>query len=140
MKNSPKTITITLDLYFKGLSMRSIADHINQIQGYRLSHLTVYRWTQRYGRLIAQYTSRIRPKVSQKWHVDEMKVKFGGNWKWLWNVMDKDTRYLLASNITENREVENAREVFALAKEVAERSKNRERSDFRWSSGVQASV
>ena len=33
--------------------------------------------------------------------------------------MDKDTRYLLASNITEKREVDDAREVFALAKEVA---------------------
>ena len=33
-------------------------------------------------------------------------------------VMDKDTRYLLASNITEKREIEDARQVFALAKEI----------------------
>jgi len=33
--------------------------------------------------------------------------------------MDKDTRYLLASNITEKREVEDARQIFALAKQVA---------------------
>ena len=33
MKNSPKTITLTLDLYFKGVSLRKIADHLNPIRG-----------------------------------------------------------------------------------------------------------
>jgi len=37
--------------------------------------------------------------------------------------MDKDTRYLLASNITEKRETQDARRVFALAKEVAKGQK-----------------
>jgi transposase-like protein len=37
--------------------------------------------------------------------------------------MDKDTRYLLASNITEKREVDDARVVFQLAKEVAKGQK-----------------
>src|SRR5208283_1663419 len=32
MKNSPKTITLTLDLYFKGVSQRKIADHLKQFE------------------------------------------------------------------------------------------------------------
>lgn len=37
--------------------------------------------------------------------------------------MDKETRNLLASNITERREVEDAKQVFALAKEIAKGQK-----------------
>lgn len=71
----------------------------------------------------------MKPEIGAQWHVDEMKVKFKGSWKWLWNVMDKDTRYLLASNITEKREVGDAREVFALAKAVADKKPERIVSD-----------
>jgi transposase-like protein len=100
LKYTAGIVTTALDLYFKGLSLRSIADHINQIQGYRLSYLTVYRWTQKYGRLIAQYTNRLEPKVSQKWHVDEMKVNVNGQSHNLWNLMDSKTRYLIATQVT----------------------------------------
>jgi len=110
---------MTLDLYYKGMSVRSIKDHLNQIFGVKLNHQTVLNWINKYEEKIGNYVKTLKPELSGQWHVDEMKVKFGGNWKWLWNVIDKDTRYLLASNITEKREVEDAREVFALAKEVA---------------------
>jgi len=53
------------------------------------------------------------------WHTDEMTVKVKKKWKWLWNVMDKETRFLLASAISEKREIQDARRVFALAKEMA---------------------
>ena len=116
MRFDPQVITMTLDLYYKGMSVRSIKDHLNQIFGVKLNHQTVLNWINKYEVLIGDYVKTLKPELSGQWHVDEMKVKFGGNWKWLWNVMDKDTRYLLASNITEKREIEDAREVFALAK------------------------
>jgi len=116
----PQVVTMTLDLYYKGVSLRGIQDHLNQIFGVQLnSHATILNWIRKYEKLISDYVKTMKPALGGQWHVDEMKVKFGGNWKWLWNVMDKDTRYLLASNITEKREVEDARQVFALAKEIA---------------------
>lgn len=117
---NPQVVTMTLDLYYKGVSLRGIQDHLNQIFNVQLnSHATILNWIKKYEKLIGEYVKTLKPELSGQWHVDEMKVKFGGNWKWLWNVMDKDTRYILASNITEKREVNDARQVFALAKEMA---------------------
>jgi transposase-like protein len=121
---NPQVVTMTLDLYYKGVSLRGIQDHLNQIFNVRLnSHATILNWIRKYEKLIGDYVKTLKPELGGQWNVDEMKVKFSGNWKWLWNVMDSETRYLLASNITDKREVEDAREVFALAKEVAKGQK-----------------
>jgi transposase-like protein len=42
-----------------------------------------------------------------------------GNYSWLWNLMDRETRFLIASEVTKHRYVEDAREVLQEAKEVA---------------------
>jgi transposase-like protein len=43
--------------------------------------------------------------------------KVGGEWKWLWNIMDDETRYLLASQISSEREIKDPRRLFQEAKE-----------------------
>ena len=40
------------------------------------------------------------PMVGDPWHVDEMAIVVKGKKEWLWNVMDDDTRFLLASKIS----------------------------------------
>ena len=40
----PDTITLVLDLYFKGLSLRKIVDHLKQFHNLKISHTTVLRW------------------------------------------------------------------------------------------------
>jgi len=120
----PKVVTMTLDLYYKGVSLRGIQDHLNQIFNVQLnSPQTILNWIKKYEVLIGEYVKTLKPTLSGQWQVDEMKVKFKGNWKWLWNVMDKDTRYLLASNITEKRETQDARKIFALAREASKGQK-----------------
>jgi len=102
----PQVVTMTLDLYYKGVSLRGIQDHLNQIFNVQLnSHATILNWIKKYEGLISEYIKTLKPELSGQWNADEMKVKFNGSWKWLWNVMDKETRYLLASNITEKREL-----------------------------------
>jgi len=121
---NPEVVTMTLNLYYKGVSLRGIQDHLNQIFNVQLnSPQTILNWIKKYKALIGEYVKTLKPQLSDQWHVDEMKVKFGGKWRWLWNVLDKDTRYLLASNITEKREVTDAREIFSLAKEAAKDQK-----------------
>jgi len=121
---NPQVVTMTLDLYYKGVSLRGIQDHLNQIFNVQLnSHATILNWIRKYEKLIGEYVKTLKPELSGQWNVDEMKVKFSGSWKWLWNVMDRDTRYLLASNVTDKRAVADARQAFALAKEVAKGQK-----------------
>ncbi|MEN2975377.1 MAG: IS6 family transposase [Candidatus Caldarchaeales archaeon] len=117
MKYRPEIIALALDLYFKGVSFRKIADHVKQFHGLKVSYVTVYYWIRKYIDLMKGYVEQLKPETSGRWHVDETTVKVGGEYLWLWNLMDADTRYLLATKLSRGREVSDAREVFRKAKE-----------------------
>jgi len=58
--------------------------------------------------------------TSDMWHSDEMGVKIGGaagDENWIWNVLDRETRFLLASEVVGNRGLRPARHVMVLAKQ-----------------------
>lgn len=127
MKFSPETVTLCLDLYFKGTSLRKITDHLKQFQGIEMSYSTISRWIEKYTDVIDDYVGTLAPTVSNVWHTDEMKLKMkdgvkmqeGGKWNWLWNVMDAETRFLLTNLITKKRNIKEAKKVFKGAKDQA---------------------
>lgn len=123
MKNSPKTITLTLDLYFKGVSLRKIADHLKQFENVTVNQATILRWIRKYLRMLSKYAEKYKAEVGNIWHCDETTVyikKEGEKkyYEWIWNLMDAKTRYLLACQITETRYVRDARKPLQKAKEI----------------------
>lgn len=126
---SPEIITITLDLYFKGISLRKISDHLQQFYGLHVAFQTIWRWLDEYTKVMHEYVSTLVPNLSGKWHVDEMavRVKGGehrsgsqeGQWMWLWNVMDADTRFQLATEISKTKIEADGMNVLNEAKEIA---------------------
>jgi transposase-like protein len=126
VKHDPKVITLTLDLYFKGLSDRKIVDHLKQFYNITVVHSTVIRWIHKYLTLLGKYAEKYQAEVGNIWHSDETTVfikKEGQKkcYEWLWNIMDAETRYLLACQITETRFVNDARKPLQKAKETANR-------------------
>jgi transposase-like protein len=119
MKNQSEIITLALDLYMKGLSLRKVSDHLEQFFGVKVHYSTVLRWVDKYTKIINAYVEDMKPELSDVWHVDEMMIKTGGKWSWLWNCMDRDTRFLLANLVTKTREVNDARRLFQEAKRMA---------------------
>lgn len=107
LRGNPKTITLVLDLYFKGISLRKVQNHLEQFYGIKVSHKTIYNWVIRFAQLLKNYTDNLTPDTSAKWHTDEMviKVKEDKRNVWLWNTIDSETRFLLAQNISETREI-----------------------------------
>jgi transposase-like protein len=118
MKYDPRIVTTTLDLYFKDVSLRKIADHLKQCHSLDIDHSTVYRWISKYTDIIEAYVATLEPELGDIWHTDEMKIKIGGEWHWLWNVMDEKTRFHLVSIITKTRGIGDARKAFRKSKEV----------------------
>jgi putative transposase len=113
-----RIVATTLDLYFKGISLRKISDHLKQFYALEVNFSTVYRWIVKYTDVIEAYVETLEPEVGNIWHADEMKVKVKGQWKWLWNMMDEKTRFQLVSMIAETREAQDAKTTFKKAKEV----------------------
>lgn len=116
LKFDPQVIASTLDLYFKGVSLRKISDHLQQQYGINVNYSTISLWMNRYVKIMGEYVSKVNPELSGIFHADEMKVRVAGEWRWLWSMMDRDSRFILASQISEKREVEDAQRLFAKAK------------------------
>jgi putative transposase len=96
MKKSPKTITLTLDLYFKGLSQRKIAGHLKQFENVSVNQSTILRWIQKYIKLLANYSEKYKAEVGNIWQSDETTVFIKKDcekkyYVWIWNVMDAKT-------------------------------------------------
>jgi len=123
LRGNPKTITLVLDLYFKGISLRKIQDHLKQFYNLKVSHGTIYNWIIKFTELLKNYTDNLKPETSAKWHSDEMmfKVKEDKRNVWLWNTIDSETRFLLAQNISETREIEDATKLFRSAVDKAQK-------------------
>jgi len=124
MKANPQVITVSLDLYFKGISMRSIVDHLKQFYNVEVSHVAIYKWIKKYVKIMKDYVDHLAPKVSGIWHSDECTLNIRNldnheHLRWMWNVMDNNTRFWLASQITEKREIVDARQVLAEAHNLA---------------------
>jgi len=122
-KVSAKVITASLDLYFKGVSLRQIKQHLIQFYGVSITHVAIYKWIRKFGEVVQPYVDQLNPKdVSGVYHVDEMAVHVRketnekGHYQWLWNLMDNTTRFWISSKISQTRKVEDARAVFQDAK------------------------
>ena len=116
MKYNPKIIALTLDLYFKGVSLRKISRHLKQFYDLNIAHMTIYRWIEKYVGIMNEYANSIQPDIGNVWHADEMMVSIDGTWEYLWNVMDERTRFQLASVVSKERKTRDARKVFKTAK------------------------
>ncbi|MFH0954816.1 MAG: DDE-type integrase/transposase/recombinase [Candidatus Micrarchaeota archaeon] len=118
LKGQAKTVTACMDLYFKGCSLRKIQDHLKQFYGVEVHHETIRRWINKFMAHIKKHTDQFQAQTSKTWHVDELKYKNKQEWNWVWNVMDADSRFLLATNVTDARYTKDARTVFRKAKEA----------------------
>ena len=124
MRRTPESITIALDLYFKGISLRNIVDHLKQFYNVEVSHVAIFKWIKKYVKLMKKYVDQLMPQVSGIWHSDEMTLKIRNldnheSLRWMWNVMDNESRFWLASQISEKRETVDARNVLAEARNTA---------------------
>jgi putative transposase len=71
---------------------------------------------EKYIGIMNEYVNEIRPDIGETWYTDEMMVNIGGSWEYLWNVMDERSRFQLASVVSTERRVRDARMVFQRAK------------------------
>lgn len=117
-RSDPKKIALSIDLYFRGLSLRKVADHLDQAQGVKVSPSTIYDWIKRYSALAAKWMNTLPARTGERWHVDETVTKTDGSPQYLWNVMDADSRFLRATHVSWLRGLKDTRALLRKAKLV----------------------
>jgi transposase-like protein len=115
---TPQVITSAMQLYFTGESLRNIMNFL-KLQGVKISHVSVLKWINKYVALMSEYLGKIKPNVSDTWRADEIYIKFSGNMKYLFAMMDDETRFWIAQEVAETKEKYDARNLLRMSKEVA---------------------
>jgi len=116
MKHNPQGITTAMQLYFSGESLRNTARSL-RLMGVQVSYQTVWNWIQKYTGLMEKYLDKITPNVSDTWRADELYVKIKGNMKYVFAMMDDETRFWIAQEVADTKDTHDARHLFQMAKE-----------------------
>ena len=110
---SKDTITRALTYYYNGMSYKGVVNSFDDLDNIRLSKSTIWDWVIKFTREVIPYVKHVKPrKIGDSWFADETMIKMHGKNRWLWAVIDEDTRYLLACNLTVNRTTKTATKLF----------------------------
>jgi putative transposase len=120
MKHNPKAITTAMQLYFSGESLRNTMRSL-KLLGVEVSHQTVYNWIRKYVKLMKDYAEKLVPNVSDTWRADEIYMKVKGNMKYLFSMMDDETRFWIAQEVAESKHKHDARKLFIQARRLMQK-------------------
>jgi putative transposase len=118
-RTDPEKIALAMDLYFRGLSLRKVADHFHQAYSLRVAPSTIYGWVAQFSRVAARWMDSLEARTGEAWHVDETVVKVDGAPRYVWNVLDARTRFLLSTHVTRLRRLRDARVPLSRAKSAS---------------------
>jgi putative transposase len=117
MKHNPQAVTTAIQLYFSGESLRNTQKSI-RLLGVEVSHQTIYNWIDKYIVLMKDYVEKLKPNVSDIWRADELWIKVKGDMKYLFALMDDETRFWIAQEVADSKFKHDARNIFRKGKEI----------------------
>jgi transposase-like protein len=127
MRTNKNIIVTALNLYYDGLSLRKTQRNLKQIFGESVSQVTILNWIRKYSKLVKEYVKTLAPKLSGFWHEDETMLKCEGRNVWFWEMIDEDTRFLVASHLSGTRTL---RDTIAIFQKGYDQSKKRPEAVF----------
>ena len=104
MKHSPQKISLCLDLFYRGVSTRKIQEHLKAFYPHNADHRTILRWIIKYSNVISQFTDNLNLNVGNEIQLDEMEYKTKGKQSWFIDMIDTQTRFMVASDFVKSRE------------------------------------
>ncbi len=115
MKHNPQAITSAMQLYFSGESLRNTMRSL-KLLGVEVSYRTILNWIKKYIKLMNDYVETIEPNVGDTWRADELWIKVKGNMKYLFAMMDDETRFWIAQEVADTKDKHDARTLFCKSK------------------------
>ena len=117
----PEVTGAAVRMFYAGMSYKRIAEHIEDLYDVKEpSKATIYEWVRDYTREAVDEMADHPAHTSGHWVADEMVVWVGGEKYWNWNIMDSETRYVLASHLSKRRDTRAATAVMRKAKAASE--------------------
>ena len=117
MQTSTKCVADVMNMYYEGLSEAEIRRNLIQQDDNYVSTGSVYNWVTRFTDLAVKEANQYKPKVSGVWIADETVIDIDGKNVWFWDIIDSDTRFLIASHMSYTRTSKDAEQLMKQAYE-----------------------
>jgi len=121
MRTESKIIATAMDLYFEGLSVRKIQTQIRKIFGVSSNQMTVWKWIMKYSKIVSEFVETLKPQLLGIYKVDETAIKCRGVQKWFWEIIDEETKFMVASHLSGERSTKEAITLFERSIKIAKR-------------------
>lgn len=121
MRTKGRVVATAIDLYFEGLSVRKVKVQIDKIFGVKLSQVAIWKWVKKFSRLVSEYVETLKPQLLGIYKVDETAIKCKGVQKWFWEIIDEETKFLVASHLSGSRTGKDAVALFEKSMKVAKK-------------------
>jgi len=121
MKHNPQGITTAMQLYFSGESLRNVSRSLRLI-GVEVSYQTVWNWIEKYTALMEKYLDKITPQVGDTWRADEIFLKVKGDMKYLYALMDNETRFWIAKEVADTKYHADIHTLFNQGRKIADKA------------------
>ena len=108
MKLDTNLVSSALNMYYEGMSIKAIRRHLQQEHLIAPSTATIYEWIQKYTQYAVDTQDGCKPEVGSIWVADETVLKLDGENVWFWDIIDRKTRFLLASRLSHSRTTQDA--------------------------------
>jgi len=122
MKTPARRIASVMGMYYGGMPLDAIQQQFKQDYGLDMSESNYWNWVQRFTKQAIKQAKDFKPNVGDHWVADETYMKLGKRNVYFWDIMDTDTRYLLASHVSFTRSGRDAKALMNLAQKKAGKS------------------
>lgn len=111
MKHKGEIISSAIDLYFRGLSLRQVQQHLQDCHQTKVTHTTIHNWIRKYVYVINEYLDEKTIASSDRWHADETVLRVDGRHMQLWTLLDSESRFLIATHMSTSRGTKQAKKL-----------------------------
>jgi putative transposase len=122
MKTPAKQIASALGMYYGGMSLDAVQQQFKQDYDLDMSESNFWNWVKRFTKEAIKQAKDFKPNVGDHWVADETYMKLGKRNVYFWDIIDADTRFLLATHVSFTRTSKDARALMELAKRRAGKS------------------
>ena len=127
-RHAPEHIIVAVEMSFAGMSTRKVAGAMRRA-GVSISHQTVQNWAAEYGGLMEWFIDQITPNVGELWRTDEVYTRIRGERKYMFAMLDADTRYWIARQVATHKRTDDVRPMFRTTRKVAGKTPSKLISD-----------
>lgn len=122
MKTPARLIASAMGMYYGGMPLDAIQQQFKQDHNLDMSESNYWNWVKRFTKEAIKQAKDFKPSVGDQWVADETYMKLGKRNVYFWDIIDADTRYLLATHVSFTRSGRDAKALMDLAQERAGKS------------------